>query len=73
MVRGGGSVTPAVAHLAAPVPTSGSAANVVTVKVVDQYGKPVRGHLVQLTSNHQANPDEPADARPVVVPGCSPD
>ena len=51
VVRGGGSVTPAVAHLAAPVPTSGSAANVVTVKVVDQYGKPVRGAEVTLSGH----------------------
>ena len=53
------SLKPAASFLTAP--TSGSAANVVTVTVVDQYDKPVRGHLVQLTSNHQANPDTPAD------------
>ena len=44
------SLKPAADYLTAP--TSGSAANVVTVTVVDQYGKPVRGHLVQLSSNH---------------------
>ncbi len=52
------SLKPAASYLVAP--TSGSAANVVTVTVVDQYGKPVRGHLVQLSSNHSTNP--PADA-----------
>jgi len=43
------SVTPAAKYLSAP--SSGSASNVVTVKVVDQYGKPVRGHEVVLTSD----------------------
>ncbi|MDE0515304.1 MAG: S-layer homology domain-containing protein [Acidimicrobiaceae bacterium] len=54
----GASLKPAASFLTAP--TSGAAANVVTVTVVDQYGKPVRGHLVQLSSNHSTNP--PADA-----------
>ena len=54
----GASLKPAASFLMAP--TSGAAANVVTVTVVDQYGKPVRGHLVQLSSNHSTNP--PADA-----------
>ena len=44
------SVKPATDYLMAP--TSGSASNVVTVTVVDQYGKPVRGHLVRLSSTH---------------------
>ena len=33
-------------------PRTGSASNVVTVTVVDQYGGPVRGHLVRLNSTH---------------------
>ena len=41
------SVTPTAKYLEAP--SSGSTGNVVTVKVVDQYGKPVRGHQVELT------------------------
>ena len=53
-----GSLKPTVSYLAAP--SNGSASNVVTVTVVDQFGKPVRGHLVQLSSNHSTNP--PADA-----------
>ena len=56
-VVAGGTLKPAASFLTAP--TSGSAANVVTVTVVDQYGHPVRGHLVQLSSNHSTNP--PAD------------
>ncbi|MXY12416.1 MAG: hypothetical protein F4033_05015 [Acidimicrobiaceae bacterium] len=43
-------VTPAVDYLAAP--TNGAASNVVTVTVTDQYGKPVRGHMVRLSSIH---------------------
>ena len=43
------SITPTATHLAAP--TTGSTANVVTVKVVDQYGKAVRGHEVVLTGS----------------------
>ena len=54
----GASLKPAASFLVAP--TSGAAANVVTVTVVDQYGKPVRGHLVRLSSNHQ-NPTAPVD------------
>ncbi|MYB28414.1 MAG: hypothetical protein F4X38_04665 [Acidimicrobiaceae bacterium] len=54
-----GSLKPTVSYLAAPT-GGGSASNVVTVTVVDQFGKPVRGHLVQLSSNHSTNP--PADA-----------
>ncbi|MDE0655625.1 MAG: Ig-like domain-containing protein [Acidimicrobiaceae bacterium] len=53
------SLKPAASYLMAP--TSGSASNVVTVTVVDQFGKPVRGHLVQLSSNHSSNPAVPAD------------
>ena len=53
------SLKPAASYLMAP--TSGSANNRVTVTVVDQYGKSVRGHLVRLSSNHQ-NPTAPADA-----------
>ena len=53
----GATLKPAADYLTAP--SSGSAGNVVTVTVVDQYGKPVRGHLVQLSSNHSTNP--PAD------------
>ena len=53
-----GSLKPTVSYLAAP--SNGSASNVVTVTVVDQFGKPVRGHLVQLSSTHSTNP--PADA-----------
>ena len=53
------SVKPAASYLTAP--TSGSAANVVTVTVVDQYGKPVRGHPVRLDSDHSTGPPaEPA-------------
>ena len=54
------SVKPAASYLTAP--SSGSAGNVVTVTVVDQYGKPVRGHLVRLDSNHSTDPPtDPAD------------
>ena len=55
----GASVTPSVKYLAAP--RTGSASNVVTVKVFDQYGNGVRGHLVQLSSNHSTNPPAEAD------------
>ena len=37
-------MAPAVKYLAAP--GSGSTGNAVTARVVDQYGKPVRGHQV---------------------------
>ena len=47
-------------YLMAPS-SGGSASNVVTVTVVDQFGKPVRGHLVQLSSNHSTNPPAEAD------------
>ena len=40
-----GTVEPMVSYLEAP--SNGAASNVVTVTVVDQFGKPVRGHLVQ--------------------------
>ena len=43
------SVKTAAKHLAAP--PSGSASNVAIVTVVDQYGKPVRGHEVVLTGS----------------------
>ena len=46
----GGSVKPTTDFLMAP--TSGSASNAVTVTVVDQYGDPIRGHLVSLSSTH---------------------
>ncbi len=55
----GASLKPVASYLMAP--TSGSASNVVSVTVVDQYGKPVRGHLVRLSSNHQ-NPTATTDA-----------
>ena len=45
----GASVTPSVKYLAAP--RTGSASNVVTVKVFDQYGNGVRGHEVVLTGS----------------------
>ena len=54
-VLAGGSVKPATAFLMAP--TSGSANNVVTVTVFDQYGDPIRGHLVKLTSVHVPSAD----------------
>ena len=55
------SITPTAKYLAAPT-SGGSASNVVTVKVVDQYGKPVRAHLVRLDSNHSTDPPStPAD------------
>ena len=57
----GASVKPAAAFLTRP--TSGSAGNVVTVTVVDQYGGPIRGHLVRLSSTH-----EPASERASTFP-----
>ena len=45
------AITPTVDYLAAPR-SGGSASNVVTVTVTDQYGKGVRGHLVRLSSAH---------------------
>ena len=47
------SVTPAADYLAAP--SSGAASNVVTVTVVDQYGKPVRGQGIVLTGAAGSN------------------
>ena len=46
----GASIEPAASFLTRPM--TGSANNVVTVTVVDQYGGPVRGHLVRLSSTH---------------------
>ena len=45
------AITPTADYLAAPR-SGGSASNVVTVTVTDQYGKGVRGHLVRLSSAH---------------------
>ena len=56
----GASVKSAADYLLAP--TTGAASNVVTVTVVDQYGAPVRNHLVRLSSNH--SPDPTADPKP---------
>ena len=59
-VVSGASVKLAADYLMAP--TSGSANNVVTVTVVDQYGAPIRGHLVRLSSVHApANGPAPAN------------
>lgn len=49
-VLNGASITPTVDFLTRPM--SGSASNAVTVTVVDQYGKGIRGHLVRLSSTH---------------------
>ncbi len=49
-VMAGASVKPATSFLTRP--KSGKASNVATVTVVDQYGRPVRGHLVRLSSTH---------------------
>ena len=51
----GGSVKPTTDFLMAP--TSGSANNAVTVTVVDQYGDPIRGHLVKLESSRVPDRD----------------
>ena len=51
----GASVKPATAFLTRPI--SGSANNVVTVTVVDQYGDPIRGHLVKLESSRVPDRD----------------
>jgi len=56
----GAAITPTVDYLAAPR-SGGSASNVVTVTVTDQYGKPVRNHLVRLSSTHTPVGD-PANA-----------
>ena len=60
-VRAGASVKPAAAYRTRP--TSGKASNVVTVTVVDQYGGPIRGHLVRLSSTH-----DPASERASAFP-----
>ena len=64
-VLAGASIKPAADFLTRPM--SGSASNVVTVTVVDQYGKPIRGHLVRLSSTHDpvGSPDANASAFPV--------
>ena len=54
-VMSAASVKPAAPFLTRPM--SGKASNVVTVTVVDQYGRPVRGHLVRLTSVHVPSAD----------------
>ena len=46
----GASVKPTATFLTRPM--SGSASNVVTVTAVDQFGDPVRNHLVRLSSTH---------------------
>ena len=56
-VRAGATITPTVDFLTLPM--NGSATNVVTVKVVDQYGHPIRGHLVRLSSTHAPGGDNP--------------
>ena len=43
-------------------PTSGSASNVVTVTVVDQYGKPMRNQMVRLSSTHVPAGADPTNA-----------
>ena len=58
----GGSLMTATSYLSAPT-NGGTASNVATVTVVDQYARPMRGQYVRLTSNHSATPDSPpADA-----------
>ena len=49
-VPDGATITPTVDFLTRPM--NGSASNVVTVTVVDQYGKGIRGHSVRLSSTH---------------------
>ena len=51
----GASIKPAVPFLTRPM--SGSASNVVTVTVVDQYGHPMRNHSVRLSSTHDPSAD----------------
>ena len=46
----GGSIKTATSYLAAPT-NNGSAGNVVTVTVHDQYARPMRGQLVRLSSD----------------------
>ena len=43
------------------VPTSGSASNVVTVTVLDQYGQPMRNQMVRLSSTHAPTGADPAN------------
>ena len=43
-------------------PTSGSASNVVTVTVVDQFGHPMRNQMVRLSSTHEPAGADPANA-----------
>ncbi|MYI35740.1 MAG: hypothetical protein F4118_04850 [Acidimicrobiaceae bacterium] len=54
-VPDGATITPTVDFLTRPM--SGSASNVVTVTVVDQYGKGIRGHSVRLSSTHDPSSD----------------
>ena len=54
-VLAGASIEPTAAFLTRPM--SGSASNVVTVNVIDQYGGPIRGHLVRLSSAHDPSTD----------------
>ena len=50
-----GAVKTAASYLAAPT-NGGSARNVVTVTVLDQYARPMRGEYVRMSSNHSSNP-----------------
>ena len=52
----GGSVMTATSYLSAPT-NGGSANNVATVTVVDQYARPMRGQLVRLTSDTATTTD----------------
>ena len=54
-VPDGATITPTVDFLTRPM--NGSASNVVTVTVVDQYGKGIRGHSVRLSSTHTPGTD----------------
>ena len=54
-VLAGASIKPTADFLTRPM--SGSASNVVTVNVIDQYGGPIRGHLVRLSSAHDPSTD----------------
>ena len=56
----GGSVKTATPYLAAPT-NGGTASNVATVTVLDQYARPMRGQLVRLKSNHSTVPPEADD------------
>ena len=59
-VLSGASIKPTAAFLTRPM--TGKASNVVTVTVVDQYGRPIRGHLVRLSSTHDPAGGTPANA-----------